>query len=80
MFTLARCRDRGAYKAKLEKPRRLSLDKLKQKYEIIVDTPIVVVIRVKGFEVIAHSHGELIFKNDGNGMEEAAREIYETAL
>ncbi|MFH1636827.1 MAG: hypothetical protein ABIB71_00200 [Candidatus Woesearchaeota archaeon] len=81
MFRLARCKDKGAFSAKLENPRKLNFNKLRKKYKAIADTPIVMVIKAGSFDIVVHRHGELIFKNDGDKeeMREIAGEIYENA-
>ncbi|MEK6845427.1 MAG: hypothetical protein AABY26_01600 [Nanoarchaeota archaeon] len=81
-FTLGKCKTKAAYSAKLRQKGKLDLGKIKQKYDIILDTPLLVVVKVNGIEIIVHSHGELLFKEceDVSWMENTSREIYELAL
>ncbi|MFA6461100.1 MAG: hypothetical protein WCV90_02445 [Candidatus Woesearchaeota archaeon] len=81
-FTLGKCKTRAAFSAKLTQKGKLDLNKIKKKYETILDTPILLVIKVKGIEIVVHSHGELMFKEceDTDVMEKTAEEIYELAL
>ncbi len=81
MFKIARCKGKGAFSAKLNKPRRLDFSKLKSKFDVIVDTPHVMVLKVDGIEVIVHRHSDLLFKNckDEKKMDEIAKEIFENA-
>lgn len=81
-FTFGKCKTRAAYSAKLNQKGRLDLDRIKKKYETILVTPILVVIKVNGIEIIVHGHGELIFKSPEKKewMENVAEEIYEKGL
>jgi len=87
-FTFGKCKTRAAYSAKLKKQGKLNLEKIKRKYEVVMDTPILLVIKIDNdnkidkVEVIVHQYGELIFKNceDVEFMEKIAREIYEGGL
>lgn len=77
-FTLAKCRDKGAYSAKPLRPFRLNLEGIRKAFRVLEDTPILLLIEADGFEIVAHIHGELMFKNPGDleKMRKAAEEIY----
>jgi len=81
-FTLGKCKTKATYSAKLKRPHSLDLHKIKKKFEVVLDTPILLVIFVQGIEVIVHGYGELLFKNcqDQESMRKIAGEIYETGL
>lgn len=81
-FSLARCKTKATYSAKLRQKGKLDLKKVKEKFEIIMETPILLVIKVEGVDVIVHEHGELLFKNceDIELMERIAKEIYEGGI
>jgi hypothetical protein len=81
-FSLAKCKTKAAFSAKLLQKGKLNLDKIKSKYETLLETPILIVIKIKDVEIIVHSHGELMFKsgNDTAWMEKTAEEIYELGL
>ncbi|MDP3699086.1 MAG: hypothetical protein Q8R47_05875 [Nanoarchaeota archaeon] len=81
-FTVERCKTKAAYSAKLKKPQHLDLQKIKTKFETILETPVLLVVKVEGVEIIVHGYGELLFKNceDQEMMEKIARKIYETGL
>lgn len=81
-FTLAKCKTKAAYSAKLLQKSKLDLNKIKKKYETILETPILLVIKIKGIEIIVHAHGELMFKSgeDMGWMERVAEEIYGAGL
>lgn len=81
-FTLGKCKTRAAYSAKLRTQGVLDLKKIAKKYEVMLETPIVLVILVEGIEVIVHQYGELVFKKceDMALMERIATEVYEEGL
>lgn len=81
-FTLGKCKTKAAYSAKLRQKGKLDLSKIKQKYDTILDTPLLVVVKVNGIEIIVYSHGELMFKEceDVSWMEKTAQEIYAIGL
>ena len=81
-FSLAKCKTKAAYSAKLMQKGKLDLNKIKKKYETLLETPILLVIKVNGIEIIVHSHGELMFKSgeDMRWMEKIAEEIYDNSL
>ena len=81
-FSLAKCKTKAAFTAKLKTPKKLDLNKIKDKYEVILETPILLVIKVKDIEIIVHGHSELLFKKceDMDFMEETAKEIYSVGL
>ncbi|MBI2669362.1 hypothetical protein HYX14_05980 [Candidatus Woesearchaeota archaeon] len=81
-FSLAKCKTKAAYSARLLQKGKLDLQKVKSKFETILETPILLVVKIQGMEVIVHSYGELMFKN-GNDMalmEKIAEEIYKVGL
>lgn len=73
-----KCRDKGGYSVKQEKQKSLSLKSMKDNFNVIAETPIVIVIKDK-CEIIVHSYGELIFKNmeDMDYIKKMAERIYE---
>ncbi len=77
-FRLEKCKDKGAYSAKLVKAARLELSGIKKAFKVLEDTPILLLIEAEGFEIIVHSHGELLFKNPGDleKMRKAAESVY----
>ncbi|MBI4983674.1 hypothetical protein HZC32_03455 [Candidatus Woesearchaeota archaeon] len=81
-FSLGKCKTRAAYSAKLQQKGKLDLIKIKNKYTLILETPLLLIIKLNNIEIIVHSHGELIFKrcSDLEWMEKAAQEIYEMGL
>ena len=81
-FTLAKCKTKATYSAKLKTKSKLNLDKIKKKFKVVMETSILLIIKVNNLEVIVHSHGELLFKNctDTELMEKIAKEIYEMGI
>ena len=81
-FSIAKCKTKAAFSAKLQNPAQLNLHKIKQKFETLIDTPILLVIKEQGVEIIVHGYGELLFKNcsDTALMEKIAKKVYEIGL
>ena len=81
-FSLAKCKTKATFSAKLRKQSKLNLDQIKNKFEVILETPILLVVKVSGIEIIVHGHGELLFKkcSDTELMEKIADEIYRVGL
>lgn len=81
-FTLGKCKTRAAYSAKLKNPAKLNLKKIKEKFKVVLETPILVVIKEEGIEVIVHGYGELLFKKceDIQLMEDISERIYGVGL
>lgn len=82
LFSIAKCKTKAGYSAKLRQQGVLHLQKIKQEFEIVLYTPILVVLKVQGVEVIVHKYGELFFKNctDVALMERIAEKIYDVGL
>ena len=81
-FILAKCKTKAAFSAKLKKHAKLDLIKIKKSFETILETPILLVIKEQGIEIIVHGYGELMFKNcsDTELMEKIAKKVYEKGL
>ncbi len=83
-FTFGKCKTRAGYSAKLQKPGKLDLKKIKEKFETILETPILLVIKVEGLEIVVHGYGELLFKNGTAEqvelMEKVAEKVYGVGL
>ena len=77
-FTFGKCKTKATYSAKLLQKNKLDLNKIKNKYELVMETPILLVIKINNIEIIVHQHGELLFKNceDVKWMESIVEEIY----
>ncbi len=81
-FTVEKCKTKAAYSAKLKKPRHLDLQKIKKKFIVVLETPILLVIKAEGVEIIVHGYGELLFKNceDQELMRKIAEKVYAAGL
>ncbi|MBI2665880.1 hypothetical protein HYX12_04630 [Candidatus Woesearchaeota archaeon] len=81
-FSLGKCKTKAAYSARLRQKGILDLEKIKGKFEVLLETPLLLVIKVDGIEVVVHGHGELLFKrcNDLKLMEKIAQEIYQAGI
>lgn len=62
-FRVERCDSKAALSAKPTRQLRLDLTELTKRFETVGSTPIVAVVAFDGYEIVCHSHGELIFKN-----------------
>ncbi len=78
-FTIKKCKTRAAYSAKPLKNIKLDLARIKTKFPVVMETPILLVIKVDEVEIIVHSYGELIFKTTKNidRLEKIAEKIYQ---
>lgn len=83
-FTFGKCKTRAGYSAKLQKPGKLDLKKIKETFETILETPILLVIKEQGLEIVVHGYGELLFKNGTSEqvelMERVAGKVYGVGL
>ncbi len=83
-FTIEKCKTRAGYSAKLPSSRKLNLARIKKEFEIVLETPILLVIREQGLEIVVHGYGELLFKNgkeeDTGAMRKVAARVYEKGL
>ncbi len=76
-FTLEQCKTRAGYSAKLPSSQKLNLAKIKQHFQVVLETPILLVIREQGLEIIVHGYGELLFKNGTESQKELMRKVAE---
>ena len=81
-FSLGKCKTKATFSAKLKHPQKLNLEKIKKKFKVVLDTPILLVINVDKVELIVHGYGELLFKNCENMdlMNKIALEVYGVGL
>jgi hypothetical protein len=77
-FTVQKCKTRAGYSAKLVKQGQLDLAVLRKKFDVVMDTPVLLVLSIDGIEVIVHGYGELLFKkcDDVALAEKIAEKIY----
>lgn len=81
-FSFGKCKTKAAFKARLEQKGKLNLEKIKKKYQVILETPILLVVKIGDVEVIVHGYGELLFKrcDDAHKAEKIAEEIFLAGL
>ena len=81
-FIISKCKTKATFSAKLKKQRRLDLKLIKKELDVVLDTPILLVVKVDGIEIVVHGYGELLFKNcsDVENMEKIAKKIYSIGL
>ncbi|MBI4453889.1 hypothetical protein HY636_04570 [Candidatus Woesearchaeota archaeon] len=87
LFTITSCKTKQSCKAKLNKRQNLNLKNLKEKFNIVSDAGIALVLSVDGVEVVVHGYGELIFKiKTGKNkvsqaeIEKIAKKIFDVCL
>jgi hypothetical protein len=77
MFKIELCKSKGAYEVKPIAPVRLSLARIKNRFNTRLATPVLVVIDYDG-EIVVHQFGKLFFKTlkDMERIKSIAEEIY----
>lgn len=61
-FNIKLCKSKGAYSVRLNK--RASIDfNLLRDFEVVIETPVLMVLKVDGEEIVVHKYGEIIFKS-----------------
>ncbi len=64
MYTINLCKTKAGYEVKLNKRSKLNLTPLTKKFEIVVESPLVVIVKILGEDVIVHNHGTIQFKTE----------------
>ena len=79
MFEISECKTKVGISVKPNKNLKLDFKKIKEKFEVIFDSPVALVVRIDGCEIIVHKYGELLFKNckDKAKIEDIAKKVYE---
>ncbi|MAG60729.1 hypothetical protein CL619_02975 [archaeon] len=83
LFILSKCKTKAAYSTRLKfQQYKLDLKKLVKEFEVIMETPIVLVIKVDDIELTAHNFGELLFRGCDNLelMQKIAEKVYQIGL
>ncbi len=78
MFEISECKTKAGISVKPKKNFKLDFKEIKKKFEVIFDSPVALVIRVDGCDIIVHKYGEMLFKNckDKVKIEAIARKVY----
>ena len=78
---IRRCSTKGAFEAIPEKNIQLNLAKLKEKYKVIAEIPILVLIKYADYEITCYKNGKLLIRkcNDQEEALKIAEKIYEDA-
>lgn len=81
-FKIEKCKTKAAYSAKLNTNNTLNLNKIKEKFNVILETPVLLVITFENVEFIVHSYGEILFKKcqDKELMTKIAKKVYAIGL
>ena len=75
---IRKCKTKGAYEAIPEKPMNLDFNKIKTRFEVIADLPILLMVKCKNVEVTCYKNGKLLMKTDSQEIaEEITKEIYQ---
>jgi adenylyltransferase/sulfurtransferase len=81
-FTVQKCKTRAGWSARPKSQVKLDLNAIKKKFSVILDTPILIVVRKEGIpgDMIIHNYGEILFKelSDEKKIRKIAEEIYST--
>jgi len=77
-FTVELCKDKGGWAAKPKVQTKLDLGKISSQFTTLIKTPILLVVKIQGHDVIVHGHGELIFKDleDREEIRKLAEKVY----
>ncbi|HLC80958.1 MAG TPA: HesA/MoeB/ThiF family protein [Candidatus Nanoarchaeia archaeon] len=75
-YTIKKCKTRAAFSVRFNK--KIDLSKIKKRYKVLLETPLLLVVEKDGAEMIVHQYGEVIFKKarDYSQIEKLAEEIY----
>jgi len=75
-----KCSDKGGYSVTRNPIKPINLKSIKKHFNVLAETPIVLVIKEK-YEIIIHNYGELLFKNAENTkeIEKIARKVFKNA-
>ncbi|MEA3430475.1 MAG: hypothetical protein U9R08_04335 [Nanoarchaeota archaeon] len=81
-YKIKPCKTKAAFSVKPDQKLRLDFNKIKERFEVILDNPIALVIKIKGVEIVVHDYGEMLFKTLKNVQQitEIVDEIYEVGL
>lgn len=81
-FILSKCKSKAAFSARLKSPKKLNLESIRKNFEVVMDTKILLVLRIDGVELVCHGFGELLFKNcdDLDKMEKISVSVYGVGL
>jgi len=79
MFNIKLCKSKGSYEVTSKRKIKLNLKKLKQKFEVLEDAGILLVVKIQNCRIIIHNYGDLTFKDCKNKekIRKIAEEIYE---
>jgi hypothetical protein len=78
-FNVEKCKTKAAYSAKPKSGKvKIDLGKVRKMFDVLLNTPILLVVKIDGVEMIVHSHGEILFKkcSDLKFMRRVAEKIY----
>lgn len=76
MFIIKKCSTKGAFEVVSDK--KFNFDKVKKKFEIIADTPVILLVKVKDCDISCFKTGKLLIKGckSKEKAEKIAKEFY----
>ncbi|MBT4823581.1 hypothetical protein HN695_06110 [Candidatus Woesearchaeota archaeon] len=84
LFTLEQCKTDLSCKAKLIKRKKLNLANIKDKFDVVTDAGIALVLSINKLEVVVHGFGEIVFKTGKNiekvKLKKIAQKVFECGL
>ncbi|MBW3003959.1 hypothetical protein KY328_05720 [Candidatus Woesearchaeota archaeon] len=81
-YKIKPCKTKAAFSVIPVQKIKLDFDKLKIKFETLIDNPIALVIKVDDEEIVVHNYGEMLFKTLKNveKIKTIADRIYEVGV
>ncbi|MBW3014921.1 hypothetical protein KY330_00705 [Candidatus Woesearchaeota archaeon] len=81
-YDIVPCKSKAAVSVKPLNQVKLDFNKLRKQFEILLDNPIALVLKVGDDEVIVHNYGEMLFKTlkDEGLIRKIADKIFEEAV
>ena len=75
---IRKCKTKGAFEAIPDKIMQVDFNKIKNRFEVIADLPILVIVKCKNIEVTCYKNGKLIIKTYSEKIAgEIVKEIYD---
>lgn len=62
-YTIKRCKTNATFEVNPHKKLKMDFEALKDRFEVVADTPMVLILRIEGEEVVVYENGMLMFKS-----------------
>ena len=78
MFKITRCKTKGGISVKPVTNIKPDFEKIKQRYIVLFESPVALLVKIDDCEVVVHKYGELLFKTcvDWSKLKGVAEKIY----